>query len=65
MAVQGKLLFYSSLVSKTPLINIYPLGLVSPDVEIFDFEEINEVIVKLSRFEIQGRVVLKIPQENN
>ncbi len=37
-------------------------GDVVPHVELFDFEEINDVLRKLARFEIGGRVVLRIPQ---
>lgn len=38
------------------------LGAVLPDVETFEFESINEVLGKLGRSEVSGRVVLKIPQ---
>ena len=35
---------------------------VVPVIKVFEFEEINEVMEKLARFEIDGRAVLKIPQ---
>lgn len=36
-------------------------GDVVPQISVFDFEEINNIMEKLARFEIGGRVVLRIP----
>lgn len=36
-------------------------GDVVPQISVFDFNEINTVMEKLAKFEIGGRVVLKIP----
>ncbi|OCT54124.1 Alcohol dehydrogenase [Cladophialophora carrionii] len=37
-------------------------GEVVPQIAVYPFEEINAVMEKLVRFEIEGRVVLRIPQ---
>jgi propanol-preferring alcohol dehydrogenase len=37
-------------------------GDVVPQISVFDFDEINNVLERLARFEIGGRVVLRIPQ---
>ena len=37
-------------------------GEVVPCVEVFDFDQINDVIDRLANFQVQGRAVLKIPQ---
>lgn len=37
-------------------------GEVVPQVEVFDFDEINNVMERLAKSEIGGRVVLKIPE---
>ncbi len=37
-------------------------GDVVPQVSVFDLDEINTVLERLARFEIGGRVVLKIPE---
>ena len=37
-------------------------GDVVPEISVHDFSEINNVMEKLTRFEIGGRVVLKIPE---
>ncbi|ETI25800.1 hypothetical protein G647_02574 [Cladophialophora carrionii CBS 160.54] len=37
-------------------------GEVVPQIAVYPFEEINTVMEKLVRFEIEGRVVLRIPQ---
>lgn len=37
-------------------------GEVVPEISLFEFEEINNIMEKLARFEIGGRVVLRIPQ---
>jgi propanol-preferring alcohol dehydrogenase len=36
-------------------------GRVSTHYEVFDFDKVNEVMEKLVRYEIKGRVVLRIP----
>ena len=37
-------------------------GDIVPQISVFDFDEINNIMEKLARFEIGGRVVLRIPQ---
>ena len=37
-------------------------GDVVPEISVFEFGEINTIMEKLARFEIGGRVVLRIPQ---
>lgn len=37
-------------------------GDVKAHVEVFDFDQINEVLHRLSRSEIDGRAVMKIPE---
>ncbi len=37
-------------------------GDVVPEISIYDFSEINNVMERLAAFQIGGRVVLKIPQ---
>ncbi|KAI1618558.1 hypothetical protein EDD37DRAFT_677627 [Exophiala viscosa] len=37
-------------------------GDVVPQIAVFDFDEINNVMERLARFEIGGRIVLRIPQ---
>ncbi len=37
-------------------------GDVVPSISVFEFDQINTVMEKLARFEIGGRVVLRIPQ---
>ena len=37
-------------------------GDVAPQIAVFEFDEINNVMERLARYEIGGRVVLKIPQ---
>ncbi|KIV85747.1 hypothetical protein PV11_01409 [Exophiala sideris] len=44
------------------LLDMAVKGDVVPQIAVFDFEEINNVMEKLARYEIGGRVVLKIPQ---
>jgi propanol-preferring alcohol dehydrogenase len=36
-------------------------GDVVPQIAVYEFEEINNIMEKLVRFEIEGRVVLRIP----
>jgi alcohol dehydrogenase, propanol-preferring len=36
-------------------------GDVVPEVAVYDFDEINNIMEKLARYEIGGRVVLKLP----
>jgi D-arabinose 1-dehydrogenase-like Zn-dependent alcohol dehydrogenase len=36
-------------------------GDVVPQIAVYKFEEINTIMEKLVRFEIEGRVVLRIP----
>lgn len=36
-------------------------GDVVPQISVFEFDEINNIMEKLARFEIGGRVVLRIP----
>lgn len=43
------------------VMNMASEGLVKPHIEMFEFEEINDVLGKLRRFEIQGRSVLRLP----
>ncbi|KAJ9615638.1 hypothetical protein H2200_001713 [Cladophialophora chaetospira] len=44
------------------LLDMAVKGDVLPEISVHDFSEINDVMEKLARFEIGGRVVLKIPQ---
>ncbi|OAP63486.1 hypothetical protein AYL99_02713 [Fonsecaea erecta] len=37
-------------------------GDVKPEISVFEFDEINNIMEKLARFEIGGRVVLRIPE---
>lgn len=37
-------------------------GDVVPQISVFEFSEINTILERLARFEIGGRVVLRIPQ---
>jgi alcohol dehydrogenase, propanol-preferring len=37
-------------------------GEVTPEIAVHDFSEINDIMGKLARYEIGGRVVLKIPE---
>lgn len=37
-------------------------GRVSTHYEVYEFERVNEALDKLERYEVDGRVVLKIPQ---
>lgn len=43
------------------LLDLAVKGDVVPQIAVFDFEDINDIMEKLARFEIGGRVVLKIP----
>ena len=36
-------------------------GDVVPQIAVFEFDEINNIMERLARFEIGGRVVLRIP----
>lgn len=54
----------SSVGTASELVEVLEMavrGDVVPHVSVFDFEEINNVLEKLARFEIGGRVVLRIP----
>lgn len=44
------------------LLKMAVAGQVVPHVQVFELEEINSIVKKLSNFEIGGRVVLRIPQ---
>jgi alcohol dehydrogenase, propanol-preferring len=46
----------------TELLEMAKLGHVVAQVSEFDLSDINEIIGKLARFEIEGRVVVRIPQ---
>ena len=35
-------------------------GHISTNYAVYDFEQVNDVLAKLQRFEIKGRVVLRI-----
>ena len=37
-------------------------GKVVPELEVREFEELGEVLAQLERYQIEGRVVVKIPQ---
>ncbi|EXJ74238.1 alcohol dehydrogenase [Cladophialophora psammophila CBS 110553] len=37
-------------------------GEVKPEIAVFEFDEINDIMEKLARFEIGGRVVLRLPE---
>ncbi|OAL32977.1 hypothetical protein AYO22_00062 [Fonsecaea multimorphosa] len=37
-------------------------GDVKPEISVFEFDEINNIMEKLARFEIGGRVVLRLPE---
>ncbi|KIW92080.1 uncharacterized protein Z519_07064 [Cladophialophora bantiana CBS 173.52] len=37
-------------------------GEVKPEIAVFEFDEINNIMEKLARFEIGGRVVLRLPE---
>ena len=43
------------------LLEMADRGDVVPEVAVFEFSEINNIMEKLARFEIGGRVVLKLP----
>ena len=43
------------------LLTMAAKGEVVPQVSVHEFADINEIMEKLVRFEIEGRVVLKIP----
>ncbi|KIX01784.1 uncharacterized protein Z518_09511 [Rhinocladiella mackenziei CBS 650.93] len=43
------------------LLDMAAKGDVVPQISVFDFEEINHIMERLARFEIGGRVVLRIP----
>ena len=44
------------------LLKLAAAGEVVPQIQVFDLEEINTIVEKLAKFEIGGRVVLRIPQ---
>ena len=44
------------------LLNMALRGEVVPCVEVFDFDQINDVIDRLAIFKVKGRAVLKIPE---
>ena len=44
------------------LLDLATKGTVMPIVQVFDFEVIDEVLKRLARSQITGRVVLRIPQ---
>ena len=37
-------------------------GDVVPEIAVYDFSEINNVMERLANFQVGGRVVLRIPQ---
>jgi alcohol dehydrogenase, propanol-preferring len=43
------------------LLKLAAEGKVSTHYQVFDFEQVNEVMDKLARYEIQGRAVLRLP----
>jgi alcohol dehydrogenase, propanol-preferring len=44
------------------LLKMAEAGHVKPHIQVFGLEEINTIVEKLARFEIGGRVVLRIPE---
>jgi propanol-preferring alcohol dehydrogenase len=46
------------------LLTMAAAGRVSTHYQVFELEEVNEVIERLERFEIEGRAVLRIPSES-
>lgn len=44
------------------LLDMAVQGDVVPQISVFEFSEINTILERLARFEIGGRVVLRIPQ---
>jgi alcohol dehydrogenase, propanol-preferring len=44
------------------LLEMVVKGEVVPHVEVFNFEDINDIMGKLAKFEVQGKAVLRIPE---
>ncbi|KAL6832003.1 GroES-like protein [Trichoderma camerunense] len=44
------------------LLKLTAQGKIKPQIEVYDFNEINDVIGKLAKFQVKGRAVLRLPQ---
>lgn len=37
-------------------------GKIKPQIEVYDLDDINDVMGKLAKFQVKGRAVLRLPQ---
>lgn len=44
------------------LLQLTVKGKIKPQIEVYDFNDINDVMGKLAKFQIKGRAVLRLPQ---
>ncbi|KAH8805117.1 Zn-dependent alcohol dehydrogenase [Xylogone sp. PMI_703] len=65
VAVRGLRVIGSSvgrLSEMTELMNMAVAGDVAPDIEVFEFDKLDEIVHKLAKNQFSGRVVVRIPQ---
>lgn len=44
------------------LLQLTAEGKIKPQIEVYDFNDINDVMGKLAKFQVKGRAVLRLPQ---
>ena len=67
VVIRGLRIIGSSVGTATEMQEMLDMAVaedVTPTVEVFDFETVDEVLQKLARSEIAGRAVLKIPSKD-
>ncbi|KAL7917028.1 hypothetical protein ACQKWADRAFT_317621 [Trichoderma austrokoningii] len=63
--VRGLKIVGTSVGTETDIQELLQLtaeGKIKPQIEVYDFKDINDVMGKLAKFQVKGRAVLRLPQ---